>query len=227
MSWTPADEGGLLTWLVAEDLLSTYAPGDNVTLWNPREGTLALGANPTGPTLVAGAAPNSGPAVRFTGSASSLASGPSWPDDTASLFLFAKVTPVPGSNTNMVHHGDPGHVGFGIYVDTAGATRGLFGGVAIFGSAATPPEFAVFGMDTNTVAPTGTLYVNNVNSGTVSSAMARSSVWGFQLGLTSLMDVCELLYFDHPVDAATRGLVHNYFAAQYSAIPPLSAQAWG
>jgi hypothetical protein len=221
-SWTPATEGGLLVWYRAEDL-SSLSDGDNVTTWTDQSGNsrgLARYWGASYPKYKTGITPSGRAVVRFAGDAA-LASAAFSMDSTSSLFYFG--TAKAQSNAVTVTHGDVGGNGYSLYHETTSAFRGVFGGVSYVGTTSPSTTFKSYGLLMDTGTNKGTFLVNDTSAGTTTSNFNSSSSYGFVVGgnaneaITRYTsdDICEIVYFDHVLNATARANLQEYFNAKY------------
>jgi hypothetical protein len=220
-SWTPATEGGLLVWYRAEDL-SSLSDGDNVTSWADQSGnsrTLVRAWGSSYPVYKTGITPGGRDVVRFSDAA--LATSVFSMDSTSSLFYFG--TAKAQSNAVVVTHGDVGGPGYSLFHETTSAFRGVFGGVTYIGTTSPSTTFKSYGLLMDTGTNKGTFLVNDTSAGTTTSNFNSSSIYGFCVGgnanevLTRYAsdDICEIVYFDHVLNATARANLQEYFNAKY------------
>lgn len=224
-AWSPADEGGLSAWWRVEDL-SALSDTDAVTTWADQSGNgRDLNDGAVAPTYRTGITPNGSPVVRFSGATSEyMATGVVSPDSTCSVFLYGKA---PGRSATQVlfYHGDTGARGWGFVQYSTNETRGHFGGVTSFGAVASSSAFRSYGLLVNSgTDPDGTLLIDDASAATTNSAPSTGgwgngiTVGGFGSTYPAIIDVCEVVYFDHVLDSTARANLQNYFETKYAAL---------
>lgn len=225
-AWSPADEGGLRAWYDVTDL--SLSDNDAVSTWADLSGNSRTLQNAFGathyPTYKTGITPGGQPVVRFDGIDNFLYNATRFSFDTsASVYWFGSAATESGDFRPLSHGGQ--NVNSGWHFDRfSGGVRAVFTAVTGIPSGAgpSPSGFQCYGLEIDNAASTkGTFRVDMTSEGTTTTAMSTTgstdvlSVGGLAGAYYAELDMCEIVYFDHVLDATARSNLQTYFENKY------------